>query len=100
VKFYLGTHRPNWLGKTDIPLFISHRVLDGRKTFPRALGPWALDSGGFTEIDTYGRWVTTEPDYIQAVARYAREIGRPGVGSPDGLDVRAAHDRQNGPDGP
>jgi hypothetical protein len=76
VKFYLGTHRPNWLGKTDIPLFISHRVLDGRKTFPRALGPWALDSGGFTEIDTYGRWVTTEPDYIQAVARYAREIGR------------------------
>ena len=30
--FYLGTHHPSWLHKTDVPLFISRRRLTGRKT--------------------------------------------------------------------
>lgn len=46
--FYLGTHMANWLGQTDVPLFVSHMRLRDRKTYPRALGPWALDSGAFT----------------------------------------------------
>ncbi len=58
-----------------MPLFISHRRLAQRKTFPRAIGPWALDSGGFTELNLYGRWITTEEEYVQAVARYEDEIG-------------------------
>lgn len=74
--FYLGTHRPNWLGLLDVPLFVSHRTLMGRKTFPRALAPWALDSGGFTELSMHGRWVTTRQEYARAVRRYQDEIGQ------------------------
>jgi hypothetical protein len=76
VKFYLGTHRPNWLGLYDVPLFVSHRTLSPRATFPRARGSWALDSGGFSELSLNGRWVTTEDAYVEAVQRYSEEIGR------------------------
>ena len=54
MKFFLGTHLPQWLGRIDVPLFVSHRMLHKRRTFPRALGEWALDSGGFTEISMFG----------------------------------------------
>lgn len=75
VTFYLGTHQPQWLAVTDVPLFVSHRRLMGRKTFPRALGPWALDSGGFSELSLFGSWQTSATDYIAAVRRYMAEIG-------------------------
>lgn len=75
--FFLGTHRPNWLWTvTDVPLFISHRVLRDRKTpFPKATTRWALDSGGFTELNLYGRWQTTPEEYVAAVRRYMNELG-------------------------
>lgn len=58
-----------------MPLFVSHRTLMGRKSFPRALHSWALDSGGFTELSMYGRWVTTSQAYARAVRRYQDEVG-------------------------
>jgi hypothetical protein len=73
---YLGTHMPSWLSKVDVPLFVSHRRLTGRKTMPAARGPWALDSGGFTEISMYGEWRTTAAQYVAATRRYRDEIGR------------------------
>lgn len=73
--FFLGTHMPHWLELTDVPLFISHRRLAGRRTLPRARGPWALDSGGFSELQMYGEWRTTPEEYVAAVRRYAAEIG-------------------------
>lgn len=75
MHFYLGTHRPHWLGLLDVPLFVSHRTLAGRKSFPRALAGWALDSGGFSELSLYGKWVTTPQQYAVAVRRYQDEIG-------------------------
>lgn len=75
MRFYLGTHRPNWLGRAAVPLFLSHRTLKGRKTLPRAAAPWALDSGGFTELSTYGEWRTSADDYHEAAVRYTTEIG-------------------------
>lgn len=75
MLFYLGTHLPHWLRTTPVPLFISHRRLKDRRTFPRALQPWALDSGGFTELSLHGRWATSPSDYVTAVRRYADEIG-------------------------
>lgn len=74
MKFYLGTHLPNWLERTTVPLFISHRRLKDRRTLPTPLGTWALDSGGFTELSTHGRWVTTPEDYIASVRRYRDEM--------------------------
>lgn len=76
MKFYLGTHMPSWLAKVDVPLFVSHRRLHRQKRLPRALAPWALDSGGFTELSMFGAWTTEPEDYIAAVRRYRDEIGR------------------------
>lgn len=73
--FYLGTHQSQWLGRTDVPLFVSHRRLAVRKRLPRASGPWALDSGGFTELSLFGGWQTPAHVYASAVRRYADEIG-------------------------
>ncbi|ACU77817.1 conserved hypothetical protein [Catenulispora acidiphila DSM 44928] len=75
MRFYLGCHQPAWLAATDIPLFISHRRLAHRRTLPRALGPWCLDSGAFSEIQQYGRWTITAEQYAAAVRRYVQEIG-------------------------
>jgi hypothetical protein len=76
LKFYLGTHMPNWLEQTNVPLFVSRRRLADRKTLPRPKGWWCLDSGGFTELNLYGYWRTTEAQYIADVRRFVREMGR------------------------
>jgi hypothetical protein len=75
MQFWLGAHMPVWLTRTDVPLFVSHRRLAMYKNMPRALGPWALDSGGFSEISMYGEWRTSPDDYVRAVRRYADEVG-------------------------
>lgn len=82
MQFFLGTHRPNWLELLDVPLFVSHRTLAPRKRLPVARQPWALDSGGFTELSTYGAWRTEPGAYVDAVSRYADEIGLMGWAAP------------------
>lgn len=84
MRFYLGTHETSWLGRTDVPLFVSHRRLGRRRSLPRALGPWALDSGGFSELSMHGAWETTPAVYAAAARRYRDEIG--------GLDWAAPQD--------
>lgn len=74
MRFWLGTHMPNWLA-SEGELFVSRRRLTERKTFPVAAGPWALDSGGFTELNLYGHWRTTEDQYVSDVELFEREIG-------------------------
>jgi len=88
-----------------VPLFISHRRLSGRRTFPQAVGPWALDSGGYTELNLYGEWRTTLEEYVEAVERYGEEIGglewaapqdwmcEPHVLAKTGLSVREHQER-------
>jgi hypothetical protein len=77
-RFYLGTHKAGWLTDpaADFPLFISHRTLARVRRLRRATCRWALDSGGFTELSTYGTWRTSPAAYVEAVARYGREIGQ------------------------
>lgn len=74
-QFYLGTHQPHWLATAAVPLFVSHRRLVDRRTFPRAICGWALDSGGFSELSLFGGWRTTPREYVAAVRRYEEEIG-------------------------
>lgn len=76
MKFWLGVHRPAWLAQAGVPLFVSHRTLRAYRTLPRAAAPWALDSGGFTELSMHGRWETTPTEYIAAVRRYRDEVGQ------------------------
>lgn len=76
MDFYLGTHMTNWLNELDIPLMVSHRRLAKRRTLPRALAPWVLDSGGFTELHLHGGWQLPPAKYARTVERYADQIGR------------------------
>lgn len=79
MQFYLGTHMPGWLGDerfAEVPLFVSHRALKGRKTLPRALGSWALDGSGFSTVQIHGRWTFAAKEYAASVRRYRDEIGR------------------------
>jgi hypothetical protein len=79
--FYLTTHMSNWLWSGQVPedvaLFVSHRRLASRKSVfaPATVKDWALDSGGFTELQMYGEWRTTPTEYVAAVRRYDEEIG-------------------------
>jgi len=75
VRFYLGAHRPSWLATSDVSLFVSHRTLARRRALPRARAPWALDSGGFTELSLYGEFRTSARAYARCVQRYQRDIG-------------------------
>jgi len=75
ARFYLGTHQPAWLGRLDVPLFVSRRRLAGRKNPPAARAPWALDSGGFSELSLHGRWTITERQYVSEVCHW---LDRPG----------------------
>lgn len=73
--FFTGSHIPSWLQHTTIPLFVSHTRLVGRKTFPRAICTWALDSGAFSEIAKHGHFITSPVEYVAAARRYKTEIG-------------------------
>lgn len=42
---------------------------------PRARGPWALDSGGFQELNLHREWTVSPKQYVGEVRRYADEIG-------------------------
>lgn len=76
THFYLGTHEVHWLATADVPLFVSHRRLRGRKTLPKVgRRGYAVDSGGFSELSLYGTWRTTPEEYVTAIARYDAEIG-------------------------
>src|SRR5678810_804925 len=76
MRFYLGAHQPSWLATVDVPLFVSHSRLAGRKTLPRARAPWALDSGGFTELSIHGGWRSSASEYAAAVLRHRDEVGQ------------------------
>ncbi|GAG81407.1 unnamed protein product, partial [marine sediment metagenome] len=71
-KFYLGTHMPNFVELVNIPWFVSvTRVID-RKT--RLSGDWMLDSGGFTQIQKYGKYNISEEKYLDVIS-----IQNPGI---------------------
>lgn len=72
-RFYLGTHQPHWLSDerlSGVPLFISRRRLATYKKLPPPATIFALDSGGFTELQMYGQWRLTAEQYAEEVGRY------------------------------
>lgn len=81
MRFYLGTHETSWLWNTKaglegITFFVSRRRLARRiSPFPRALHDFCIDSGGFTELQKFGRWSITTEQYVAEVRRYRRELG-------------------------
>lgn len=76
MRFFLGTHLPNWLEQTSVPLFLSTRRLSGYRTLPVALGPVAIDSSGYSELSMHGDWKLTAKQYVHDVRRYRDEVGQ------------------------
>lgn len=73
--FYLGTHKPHWLAKAPVPLFVSRRTIGTLKKLPQAVCRWALDSGGFTELSMFGAWTMDARAYAAEVRRFRDEVG-------------------------
>lgn len=90
MRFYLGTHEVSWLKRVDFPLFVSDRRFRRQKSLPRARCRWALDSGGFTELNMFGQWTVKASDYATRVRRYQNEVGN--------LDFAAPQDWMCEPD--
>lgn len=76
MRFWLGTHEVSWLKRLDVELFVSHRRFQRQQSLPRARGPWALDSGAFSELSQFGEWRSGHADYVAAVRRYQEEVGQ------------------------
>lgn len=72
--FFLGTNEPAHLKRTKVPLFVSRSRLQRRIQLPVPIGPWALDSGGFSEITRFGRWTISAEEYVAMVRRYVSEM--------------------------
>jgi hypothetical protein len=75
---YLGAPEPAWIGRTEVPLFVSYgrlRRLVRKLPVSPPQGGVALDSRGFQELAQYGRWTFTPEQYVADVLRYDQEIG-------------------------
>jgi len=76
-QFWLGTHRPSWLWRDTPPLCIPRQQLEGRKlaNLKPMLGEAMLDSGGFTELQKYGRWTWSAQQYVELVSELHERLG-------------------------
>lgn len=75
MEFWLGTHHPRHLAETSVPLFVSRTRLETMNRLPRAQGPWALDSGAFSELVAHPRWTVRARDYVDQVLYWRETIG-------------------------
>lgn len=80
--FFLGAHHPTWLERVNVPLFVSlRRLIDrrGRDRMPRPRTEWAMDSGGFTELQQFGEWRDHPQTFGAAVVRVLDDMATPPV---------------------
>ncbi len=76
MEFYLGTHQVRWLERVKYPLFMSAtRLRMYVRKWPTAACRWAMDSGGFTELNKHGRWSISPRQYIDEIKRATEECG-------------------------
>lgn len=76
MRYYLGAPEPVWAARVTVPLFISRRRTARYKKMKRARCNWAMDSGGYTELDVNYRWTITARQYVGEVRRAQRQMGR------------------------
>jgi hypothetical protein len=83
AELYLGTHERHWLHDKQheqllkgFTLFVSRvRLAERKSEFPKALHPYCIDSGGFSELQKHGRWTITAAEYVAEIRRYLSELG-------------------------
>lgn len=75
MRFYLGTDRTSWLRTSSWPALFVSWVAGARMRHPATV-PWALDSGGYTQVAGSGAYSTSPAQYAAGVGRLARDVGR------------------------
>ncbi|WP_033219311.1 DUF7221 family queuine tRNA-ribosyltransferase-like protein [Streptomyces virginiae] len=75
MLFYLTTHKRHWVRLTDQPLFLKSEHFVNAVKLDVARGPYAVDSGGFSELQRHGRWTRTPHQYIQDLRRIWEHVG-------------------------
>ena len=74
LLFYVGSHMPRWMETSTVPLFVSARTLDKYRVdgdpFPKSRCLVSIDSGGFTELQKFGRWTMDEDTYGGMIYRF------------------------------
>jgi hypothetical protein len=67
VHFFIGLDHPStaW---PFLRAMISINTIRDRKGLFR-VNDWMMDSGGFTELSTHGRWRTTPTEYADQINR-------------------------------
>jgi hypothetical protein len=83
VIFYLGVPEPSWTQFIGVPVFLSRNRLIRRvgKLDPSPV-PWAMDSGGFTEITQHGGWRLSAREYAREADYFAQRLGHPDWAAP------------------
>ncbi|MFG2652706.1 hypothetical protein [Streptomyces sp. NPDC048436] len=75
MRFYLTTHKRHWVRLTGIPLFLKSAHFVEAVKLPQALGRYAVDSGGFSELQQRGRWARSPRQYIDDLYRIWEGVG-------------------------
>ncbi|MFE1323691.1 hypothetical protein [Streptomyces sp. NPDC058741] len=75
MRFYLTTHKRHWVKLTNVPLFLkSEHFAAAAKLYP-ARGRYAVDSGGFSELQRHGRWTRSPRQYVDDLRRIWEYVG-------------------------
>jgi hypothetical protein len=78
MTFMLGTHQPQFVeapGTESVTWFISRERIKGRDSWPRVLGEWCQDSGGFTMLDKRKGWTISDRRLANETRLYVGEMG-------------------------
>ncbi len=63
------------------PLFVAKQRLPRVRRYP-AVAEWALDSGGFSELQQHGRWRATPQQYADEISTIVETMGAPDFVAP------------------
>lgn len=74
MRFYVGLHQPSNAALFERCFISINRIRDRRSAFPAR--EWIMDSGAFSEIDTYGAYRHTPEEYAAHVNRWYELSGR------------------------
>ncbi|MEV8603516.1 hypothetical protein AB0465_27005 [Streptomyces griseoviridis] len=75
MRFYLTTHKRHWVRLTDVPLFLKSEHFVNAVKLDEARGPYAVDSGGFSELQRHGTWTRSPRQYIEDLRRIWECVG-------------------------
>lgn len=83
TRLYFNTHQTNWLYAKKYEqmlrgytLFVAvPRLLKRATAFPRALHPYCIDSGGFSELQEHGTWRQSAAQHVDTVRRIVGQLG-------------------------